>query len=86
LIICDEAHRTAGLRSNFSLALEDQFIRSKKRLFMTATERMVRPLLKRNAEESGKVIFSMDDENTYGPLLSKYNFGKAILDKTISDY
>lgn len=26
LIICDEAHRTAGLRSNFSLALEDQFI------------------------------------------------------------
>ncbi|MEY8708418.1 DEAD/DEAH box helicase family protein [Bacteroides faecichinchillae] len=86
LIICDEAHRTAGLRSNFSLALEDQFIRSKKRLFMTATERMVRPLLKRNAEESGKVIFSMDDENAYGPLLSKYNFGKAILDKTISDY
>lgn len=86
LIICDEAHRTAGLRSSFSLALEDQFIRSKKRLFMTATERMVRPLLKRNAEESGKVIFSMDDENVYGPLLSKYNFGDAIKDKTISDY
>ena len=53
---------------------------------MTATERMVRPLLKRNVEESGKVIFSMDDENVYGPLLSKYNFGDAIKDKTISDY
>ena len=53
---------------------------------MTATERMVRPLLKRNAEESGKVIFSMDDENVYGPLFSKYNFGDAIKDKTISDY
>lgn len=86
LIICDEAHRTAGLRSNFSLALEDQYICSKKRLFMTATERMVRPLLRRNAEESGKVIFSMDDEKVYGPLLSKYNFGDAIKDKTISDY
>lgn len=86
LIICDEAHRTAGLRSNFSLALEDQFICSKKRLFMTATERMVRPLLKRHLEENGKVIFSMDDENVYGPLFSQYNFGAAIKDKTISDY
>ncbi len=86
LIICDEAHRTAGMRSNFSLALEDRFIRSKKRLFMTATERMVRPLLKRNAEENGKIIFSMDDVTVYGPLLSQYNFGKAIADKTISDY
>lgn len=82
----DEAHRTAGLRSNFSLALEDQFICSKKRLFMTATERMVRPLLKRHLEENGKVIFSMDDENVYGPLFSQYNFGAAIKDKTISDY
>lgn len=86
LIICDEAHRTAGMRSNFSLALEDQFICSKKRLFMTATERMVRPLLKRHLEENGKVIFSMDDENVYGPLFSQYNFGAAIKDKTISDY
>lgn len=86
LIICDEAHRTAGMRSNFSLALEDQFICSKKRLFMTATERMVRPLLKRHLEENGKVIFSMDDENVCGPLFSQYNFGAAIKDKTISDY
>lgn len=86
LIICDEAHLTAGMRSNFSLALEDQFICSKKRLFMTATERMVRPLLKRHLEENGKVIFSMDDENVYGPLFSQYNFGAAIKDKTISDY
>ena len=65
LIICDEAHRTAGMRSNFSLALEDKFIRSKKRLFMTATERMVRPMLLRRAQNNGQVIFSMDDENVY---------------------
>ena len=86
LIICDEAHRTAGLRSNYSLALEDKFIRSKKRLFMTATERMVRPMLLRRAQNNGEVIFSMDDESVYGPLFSKYNFGDAIKDKTISDY
>ena len=86
LIICDEAHRTAGMRSNFSLALEDKFIRSKKRLFMTATERMVRPMLLRRAQNNGQVIFSMDDETVYGPLFSRYNFGDAIKDKTISDY
>lgn len=86
ITICDEAHRTAGLRSNFSMALEDKFIRSKKRLFMTATERMVRPMLLRKAQNNGEVIFSMDDESVYGPLFSRYNFGDAIKDKTISDY
>lgn len=86
LIICDEAHRTVGTKSNFSLALDDSLLRSKKRLFMTATERMVLPRLKRKAEESGQIIFSMDDEEKYGPIFSKYNFGNAILDKTISDY
>lgn len=86
LIICDEAHRTAGMQSNFSLALEDRYIRAKKRLFMTATERMVRPMLLRRAANNGQVIFSMDDENVYGPLFSRYNFGDAIKDKTISDY
>ncbi|MDD3945160.1 MAG: DEAD/DEAH box helicase family protein [Bacteroidales bacterium] len=86
LIICDEAHRTTGMRSRFSLALEDQYIRSKKRLFMTATERMVRPMLLRRAKDNGQIIFSMDDESIYGPQLSRYNFGDAISDKTISDY
>ena len=86
LIICDEAHRTVGTQSNFSLALEDRYIRSKKRLFMTATERMVRPMLLRKLQNNGQVVFSMDDENVYGPLFSKYNFGDAIKDKTISDY
>lgn len=86
LIICDEAHRTAGKKSNFSMALEDKYIRAKKRLFMTATERMVRPMLLRKAQNNGQVLFSMDDESVYGPLFSRYNFGDAIKDKTISDY
>lgn len=86
LIICDEAHRTVGTRSNFSIALEDRNIRSKKRLFMTATERMIRPMLLRRMENNGEVVFSMDDESKYGPLFSRYNFGDAIKDETISDY
>jgi len=86
LTIFDEAHRTAGLRSSFSLALENQYVPTKKRLFMTATERIVRPLLLRKAQNNGEIIFSMDDQNIYGPLFSKYNFGDAILDETIADY
>lgn len=86
LIICDEAHRTAGLGGCFNLALDDAYIPSKKRIFMTATERLVKPVLARQAEESGQIVFSMDDETKYGPLLSRYNFGDAINDKTISDY
>lgn len=86
LIICDEAHRTAGLGGCFNLALDDSYIPSKKRIFMTATERLVKPILARHAEEDGQVVFSMDDESKYGPLLSRYNFGDAIKDGTISDY
>jgi len=86
LTIFDEAHRTAGLRSSFSLALENQYVPSKKRLFMTATERIVRPILLRKAQNNGEVIFSMDDESVYGSLFSKYNFGDAIKDETIADY
>ena len=53
---------------------------------MTATERLIRPNLMKRAEQNGLVLFSMDDEKVYGPVLSKYNFGDAIKDKTISDY
>ena len=88
LTICDEAHRTAGAKNSqlFSLALDDQYIPASKRLFMTATERMVRPFLQKKAEEKGQIIFSMDDEKNYGPVFFNYNFGMAIQDHTISDY
>ena len=88
LTIFDEAHRTAGAKYStlFSLALDDNNIPSKKRLFMTATERMLRPKFKKIAEENDRVVFSMDDENIYGKLFHSYNFGNAINDKIISDY
>lgn len=88
LTIFDEAHRTAGAKESslFSLALDDNNIPSSKRLFMTATQRMLRPKLKKIAEENDRLVFSMDDENIYGKLFHSYNFGKAINDKIISDY
>lgn len=88
LTIFDEAHRTAGAKESslFSLALDDNNIPSNKRLFMTATQRMLRPKLKKIAADNDRLVFSMDDEVIYGKLFHSYNFGKAINDKIISDY
>jgi predicted helicase len=88
LTIFDEAHRTAGAKESslFSLALDDNNIPSCKRLFMTATQRMLRPKLKKIAADNERLVFSMDDEDIYGKLFHSYNFGKAINDKIISDY
>ncbi len=88
LSIFDEAHRTAGAKETalFGLALDNKTINSKKRLFMTATERLIKPWLKKKASEAGRIIFSMDDEKVYGKTFHKFNFGDAIEKEVISDY
>lgn len=88
LTLFDEAHKTAGAantQSNVAI-LDDSKLRSRKKLFMTATERLVSPWLLDKAAESKRVLFSMDDESIYGPTLHTYPFGKAIQDKVIADY
>ena len=88
LSIFDEAHRTAGSSNSglFSLGLKDSKIRSRKRLFMTATERLVKPRTKKLAESKDIEVFSMDDKNIYGKTLSEFPFGEAIKSDVISDY
>lgn len=88
LIIFDEAHRTAGSKEDglFTKALKDEIIPAKKRLFMTATERLVKPWIKDRFEQQDRTIFSMDDEAVYGPTFYKLTFGDAIKQKIISDY
>lgn len=86
--IFDESHRTAGTKQSkmFVYGLEDDYIRIDKRLFMTATERLVTPRVQRQAELVGDVIFSMDNEEKYGPVFASLNFGEAIEQEIISDY
>lgn len=88
MIVFDEAHRTAGSKNSklFSLALHDENIKGEKRLFMTATERLVRPWIVKKAEEYNRIVFSMDDEKVYGPVFHRFNFGEAIENGIISDY
>lgn len=86
--IFDESHRTAGSKDSqmFVYGLSDEYIPIKKRLFMTATERLVSPRILSNAETAGQTIFSMDDPSLYGETLTKINFGEAIEKDIISDY
>lgn len=53
---------------------------------MTATERLVKPWIKDRLEQEDVTVFSMDDENIYGPTFYKFTFGEAIKKKIISDY
>lgn len=86
--IFDESHRTAGTKDRlmFVYGMDDQYIPIKKRLFMTATERLVSPRLKSLIENSENVVFSMDDQSKYGPTFASLNFGQAIEKDIICDY
>lgn len=86
--IYDEAHRTAGASTSglFQKALIDSYIPVKKRLFMTATERLATPRLKQRFEMKNKVLFSMDDEDKYGKVFYRLPFGKAIAEGIVADY
>lgn len=98
LIICDEAHRTAGItpegksESSFRLVHDEEFIRSRKRLYMTATPKIFgdtperKAALRKKAEENNAVLYSMDDERIYGPEFHTLSFKKAVDEKLLSDY
>ncbi len=77
--ILDEAHKTVGVKGkSFSTLLFDKNIKIKKRLFMTATERVLRG-------KNDKAV-SMDDKNIYGSDVYVMTFKDAIEQNIISDY
>lgn len=81
LAILDEAHKTVGVKSkSFATLLLDKNISIFKRMFMTATERVLRG--------SSDEVFSMDDPQTYGDLFYQLSFKDAIhaTPPIISDY
>lgn len=87
LAIADEAHRCAGkIDSTFSTILDSQKIRSKKRLFTTATPRTYSAAVKKTAGERGVDVIGMDDVNIFGEKLFTLSFGEAIKRKLLADY
>ncbi len=92
LIICDEAHRTTGVtlsdedESSFVKVHDDNFIKAKKRLYMTATPRIYADTAKMKVDEANAYLCSMDDENIYGPEFHKLGFGDAVKYGLLTDY
>ena len=80
LVLCDEAHRTTGIegKSFFTRVHDDENIKSKKRLYMTATPRVYSDAVKSLGTRKGKVIFSMDDGARYGPEFHRLSFSDAV--------
>jgi superfamily II DNA or RNA helicase len=79
--IMDEAHRTVGSQEKaFAQLLFDRNLRIRRRLFMTATERVVR-----GADDE---VVSMDDPNVYGERFHQLSFKEAVEARPpiISDY
>ncbi|RXA21715.1 helicase [Methanosarcina sp. MSH10X1] len=92
LIVCDEAHRTTGVtlagedESAFVKVHDDQFLKAKKRLYMTATPRIFSDDSKSRADLNDAVLCSMDDENLYGKEIHRLGFGQAVDEGLLADY
>ena len=92
LVISDEAHRTTGISqpgsddSAFVRVHDTNFLKAKKRLYMTATPRIYVEDSKLKAAKDGVAVFSMDDEHTFGPEFHHLGFGRAVEMGHLSDY
>lgn len=92
LIICDEAHRTTGItladkdESAFTKVHNNDFIKGKKRLYMTATPRLYSDDTKSQAAQKDAVLSSMDDPALYGEEIYRIGFGKAVEEGLLTDY
>ena len=92
LIVCDEAHRTTGAtfefesESNFVKVHNADFIRSDKRLYMTATPRIYGEDAKATAQSEGTVLCDMNDEKMYGKNFHIITFSEAVHLGLLTDY
>jgi superfamily II DNA or RNA helicase len=76
IAIFDEAHKTTGSRKNRStVALKDENIKIKKRLFLTATPKHYN--IKKRDKDGDLEFTSMDDEAVYGERAHTLTFGEA---------
>ena len=81
LIICDEAHRTTGVtlsgedESRFVKVHDADFIKGRKRLYMTATPRVYGDEAKVKASQADAELCSMDNVEQFGAEFHRLGFG-----------
>jgi predicted helicase len=92
LIVCDEAHRTTGAtlvgddESAFVRVHDAAYVRSRKRVYMTATPRIFGDAVRQAARDMDVVLCSMDDSTRYGETLHTLNFSTAVQKGLLTDY
>ena len=92
LIICDEAHRTTGIKqkdksqSAFTKVHSNDNINAKKRLYMTATPRLYSSEAQAKAKENETLVWSMDAPEWFGEEIYRIGFGAAVEKQLLSDY
>lgn len=92
LIICDEAHRTTGVKladgdeSHFVKVHDQSFLTGRKRVYMTATPKVFDDRVKQKAADADAVLTSMDNEDLFGPVLHRLGFGEAVERDLLTDY
>lgn len=92
LVICDEAHRTAGghftdeKEAVFTRIHNNDYVKAKKRLYMTATPKIYGSNAKKQNDEGDIVLYSMDDKDVYGETFHSINFTQAVRLGSLVDY
>ena len=92
LVICDEAHRTAGGNmvnedeTVFTLVHSNENVRAAKRLYMTATPKIYGAAAKGQKERGEVELYSMDDEAVFGPTFFTLSFAEAVNLGCLTDY
>jgi len=92
LIICDEAHRTTGVtfgdddESAFVSVHDADYIRSAKRLYMTATPRIYSDVAEAQAEKDNAKLYGMNAEDVFGKELFVITFSEAVKRGLLVDY
>lgn len=92
LVICDEAHRTAGRNfvdeeeAVFTRIHDNGYVQAKKRLYMTATPKIYGGEAKKQGEEGEVELYSMDDPEIYGETFHSINFTQAVRLGSLVDY
>jgi len=92
LIVCDEAHRTVGgyysdeKEAVFTRVHDNDYVKAKKRLYMTATPKIYGAEPKKQQEQGEIVLFSMDDDKIFGKVFHSINFSTAVKLGSLVDY
>lgn len=88
IVFCDEAHRTAGSKNKntFTLVHDNSKIPAKKRLYMTATPKVISTQMKTRLGEDYELLCDMSNSEIFGEEAFRMSFGQAIDEGILVDY